>query len=351
MSRKRMLGAWGLCFLPIAVLGHHGIGGRFDTSSIAELGGEVTRVLWRNPHVGLTIRTTNESGDAESWEIEAGPASTLQRMGLSRDIVTIGDKIRIAGHPPTRDVAEMFALNLLDDNKQEVLLTVNSKPRWSDQTLGSVDYWLASEGDKSEPTLGIFRTWSTVGIPGSYPLFPENGDPNLVYERYPLTDRALSALKTFNPAEDNPIEGCVPKGMPIIMEQPYPMEIVDQGDTILLRLEEFDTVRTIHMNAESSRARQGGSPLGLSVGSWDESTLVVTTTAISWPYFNQMGIPQTEGTRIVEHFTPTADGSRLNYQASVTEPVSFTEPIVLEKFWLWLPEAKVTPFNCTADIK
>ena len=349
MSRGRLSSTWGLCLIPIAAFGHHGLGGRFDTSSIAELEGEVTRVFWRNPHVRITIGTTNEDGVAESWEVEAGPSSTLQRMGLSSDIVEVGDTIRIAGHPPTRDVTELFAVNLLGADGQEVLLTANSKPRWFDRTLGSADYWLASEGETSDPSLGIFRTWSTVGHPGSYPLFPENADPELVFERYPLTDSARAAVEAFDPAEDNPIENCVPKGMPIIMEQPYPMEIVDQGDTILMRLEEYDTVRTIHMNAEAVRVPQRVSPLGSSMGHWDGSTLVVTTGAIDWPFFNQTGIPQSEAVRIVERFTPTADGSRLNYQATIVEPVSFTVPVVLEKYWLWLPAAEVTPFNCTVD--
>jgi hypothetical protein len=40
--------------------------------------------------------------------------------------------------------------------------------------------------------------------------------------------------------------------MPTIMEQPYPIEFVNKGDTILLRLEEYDSVRTISMAATSN---------------------------------------------------------------------------------------------------
>ena len=40
------------------------------------------------------------------------------------------------------------------------------------------------------------------------------------------------------------------------MGQPFPIEFVDRGDTILLRLEEYDAVRTIYLpGARSARRR------------------------------------------------------------------------------------------------
>ena len=50
------------------------------------------------------------------------------------------------------------------------------------------------------------------------------------------------------------------------MSQPPPMEFIDRGDTILLRMEEYDTVRTIHMTAAADPGTQPRTPLGYSVG-------------------------------------------------------------------------------------
>jgi hypothetical protein len=41
-----------------------------------------------------------------------------------------------------------------------------------------------------------------------------------------------------------------PKGMPYIMNQPYPIVFIDERSTILLRIEEYDLVRTIRMGGE-----------------------------------------------------------------------------------------------------
>jgi hypothetical protein len=41
------------------------------------------------------------------------------------------------------------------------------------------------------------------------------------------------------------------------------------------------------------------------------------------------------------------DGARLDYTLTVTDPATFTEPVVLEKSWLWLSAMTIEPFDCT----
>ena len=101
------------------------------------------------------------------------------------------------------------------------------------------------------------------------------------------------------------------------------------------------------MNPDVTRELTQPSPLGVSVGRWDGATLVVTTTRISWPFFSQLGIRQSPAVEIVERFTPTADGSRLDYEMTVTDAATFTRPVVLRQHWLWLPSVTLLPYECT----
>ena len=89
------------------------------------------------------------------------------------------------------------------------------------------------------------------------------------------------------------------------------------------------------------------SPLGFSTGRFDGASLVVTTRRISWPFFSQLGIRQSPAVEIVERFTPAADGSRLDYEMTVTDPATFTRPVVLQQYWLWLPSVTLLPYECT----
>ena len=95
-----------------------------------------------------------------------------------------------------------------------------------------------------------------------------------------------------------------------------------------------------------SAAGTGTTPLGYSVGRFDGETLVVTTTNISWPHFNQAGIPQSSQSVITEHFTSTEDGSVLAYAMTVTDPVNFTRPVELSKKMLYIPSETLLPFGC-----
>lgn len=329
--------------LPGAAAAHHSFFGRFDTQRLVELEGEVTEVLWRNPHAYFSLRA-----DGTVWEIETSSLTVLKRMGIDEGTIRVGDRIRIAANPPAGEKKEMYARHVLLPDGRELLLNVGLAPRWtgSDRAVGDESLLMAREGDASRPDLGIFRVWSHTRTIAR--LFPEVVDASVDVNTYPLTPAARAQLAEFDRSTDNPTANCVPKGMPTIMEAPYPIEFVQQeNDDILLKLEEYDLARPIYMSTGATRELPPPSPLGFSTGRWDGMALVVTTTRISWPYFSQLGIRQSPAVELVERFTPSADGSRLDYELTVTDPATFTRPVVLRQHWLWLPSVTLLPYECT----
>jgi hypothetical protein len=330
--------------LPATAAAHHSFFGRFDTQRLVELEGEVTDVLWQNPHAYFSVRA-----DGVAWEIETSSLTVLKRMGIDVGTIRVGERIRIAANPPIGDKKELYARHVLLPDGRELLLNVGLAPRWSERSrvVGDESLLMARAGDPSRPELGIFRVWSHTRTIAR--LFPEATDPGADINAYPLTPAARAQLATFDRSTDNPTANCVPKGMPTIMEAPYPIEFVRQeGGHVLLKLEEYDLERHIYMDGPSvARELPQPSPLGFSVGGWDGAALVVTTTRISWPFFSQLGIRQSPAVAIVERFTPTDDGSRLDYEMTVTDPATFTGPVVLRQYWLWLPSVTLLPYQCT----
>ena len=124
------------------------------------------------------------------------------------------------------------------------------------------------------------------------------------------------------------------------------MEILQVGERIILRLEEYDTVRTVHMGDDAPVPAPG--PLGHSTGHWDGTTLVVQTEQINWGHFDQAGIPMSAAVSTTEYFSPGDDGGRLDYRIVVTDPATFTKPVELTKFWLNVPGVSVQAYACTA---
>jgi hypothetical protein len=121
---------------------------------------------------------------------------------------------------------------------------------------------------------------------------------------------------------------------------------VDRGESILLRIEQFDTVRTIHMNSREDPTVQPKTLLGFSVGRWEGDTLVVETGSLSSEYMTPEGVPLGPAASLVETFTPSADGSRLHYTILITDPYSLTQPVEQKRSWIAVDE-QVLPYNCT----
>ena len=327
-----VLAVWGVA-LGAGLRAHHS-GSEYDRRTI-EIEGRLVEVAWQNPHVHFLVRTTDPSGRPVTWDIEANSLSIMRRTDATPETLKVGDIIKVAGAPSRQNPTRMWAMNILAANGREIVLGPGIQPRWKTTAAGSKSTWFEG-GSAADKSAGIFRVWSTkFGEPGG-----------LWRPDYPLTPAAQRARAAFNPLTDTVAPGCRPKGMPTIMEQPYPLEFVRKGDTILLRLEEYDTVRTIDMSAASKVDALPRTLLGRSKGRWDGASLVVTTTGIDWRYLDSSGVPLSPAAAIIERFTPAADGTRLGYTMTVTDPATFTQPLELTRSWVWRPGETVKPYNC-----
>ena len=328
----------GLCLLPLTSFGHHAAQVTYHTDQMIEVEGEITSLVWRNPHIRFTMNVSDAQGQTALWNIESIPVTRLTRVGVSSDLVDVGQTVRVAGFPSRRSTTDVYAINLLLADGREVLLDT-TVARWTDDTVGTGED-LTPGQRSSDSSLGLFRVWSTDGVPLPLGSIARN-------ESFKLTEQAHAAEAAWDPLSlDNPFRGCSPKGMPNIMEQPNPMEFVDQGDQILLRMEEYDTVRVISMRPALIDESLPPSILGRSVGHWDGSVLVVETDRINWSYFNQRGLRQSEAIELLERFSPSEDGARLDYELTITDSALFTEPAVITKSWVWVPGDEVLPFDC-----
>ena len=146
----------------------------------------------------------------------------------------------------------------------------------------------------------------------------------------PYTEAAQAARERYDPVTDDTALKCLQQGMPGIMDNPYPIEFVADGDDIELRVEEWSVVRTIHMAGYDDPESQVFTRQGYSVGRWEGDTLVVQTAKIDWPFFDDVGTPQSMDVDIVERFALSPDASRLDYEITVTDPATFTETISLD---------------------
>jgi len=332
----------GVALVPLAAHAHHSYSEYDDTKSV-EVEGKLVEVAWQNPHARILVESVDAAGARVTWDIESAGLNNFRRMNVPFEIFTVGDTVKVAGWPSKRSNTRMYGTNLLADDGRELVMWRYSKPLWSTKALGYGSDFSLFETGTTSGTATLFRTWVSD-------LDDPDANPGSLFAglAWPLTAKAREVAAQFNPVTDTTTAGCTPKGMPAIIRQPFPIEFVDRGDTIELKMEEYDTRRTIHLRA-AAIADASRTPLGYSAGKWEGSTLVVETTRLSEPYLNNLGAPMSPAATLVERFSPSADGSRLNYTLVITDPDSLTMPIEGKRSWVWRPDEKVMPFNCAAN--
>jgi hypothetical protein len=117
---------------------------------------------------------------------------------------------------------------------------------------------------------------------------------------------------------------CFLPGVPRAMYMPYPFQIVQGTNKIMMIFEFVNAQRTIHFDEVEPYPSE--SWMGHSVGYWEGETLVVDVTRqIEKTWFDRAGNFHSDALHVVERYTPiTPDAIR--YEATIEDPNVFTRP-------------------------
>jgi hypothetical protein len=113
-------------------------------------------------------------------------------------------------------------------------------------------------------------------------------------------------------------------GVPRATYQPFPFQIVQGTDTILIAYEFAAAARIVYM--KDHRESPVDTWMGWSNGHWEGDTLVIDVTSFndqSW--FDRAGNYHSDALHVVERYTP-ASPEILNYEATIEDPKIFTRP-------------------------
>ena len=124
--------------------------------------------------------------------------------------------------------------------------------------------------------------------------------------------------------ERDPEIKCYMPGVPRATYMPYPFQIIQANDKILIAYEFAGATRTIHMDDV------GDSPsrtwMGWSRGRWEEETLVVDVNSFNGQtWFDRAGNFHSDALHVVERYTPVSP-YHLMYEATIEDPNVFTRP-------------------------
>jgi hypothetical protein len=204
-------------------------------------------------------------------------------------------------------------------------------------------YWGAGRAGQVDPQRVAQLPPNTVVLRDAGAVeFPANE-----YGGLRVKPAALAAAKQWKPADDMSISRvCQPPSIVYAMQGPFPMEIHQGTELIVMKLEYYDMVRIIFMDKRGHPEKVPHSKVGHSVGHWEGATLVVDTVKVSASTITNNGLNHSDNVHVTERFWLSADGRTL---LGLQE---FEDPDVLEnrgaRFMAWdrVPGEFVLPYEC-----
>lgn len=87
---------------PFLVSAHHSTAANF-TQEIISVDGTIERVRFQNPHSSVLIKNTDDQGEETFWLIESVGRTTLERQGVSFDLLEVGSMVKASGRKGRRE--------------------------------------------------------------------------------------------------------------------------------------------------------------------------------------------------------------------------------------------------------
>ena len=75
------------------------------------------------------------------------------------------------------------------------------------------------------------------------------------------------------------------------------------------------------------------------------------TTQVDFPYLDDAGTPLSEEAKMVEQFSVSADGNRLDYEVVITDPPNLVGLAIEDAAWQWVPGTEIRPYQCEPEVE
>jgi hypothetical protein len=144
---------------------------------------------------------------------------------------------------------------------------------------------------------------------------------------------------------------CYRAGVPRANYMPFPFQVFQNREQILMVYEYKGAVRTIYMDPHLEAPAD--SWMGWSNGRWEGDTLVVDVTAFNGhAWFDRAGNFASSSLHVVERWTPKGPDHIL-YEATIEDPAVYTRPwkISFPLYRRLEPNVQLVDFNCVPFVE
>ena len=219
--------------------------------------------------------------------------------------------------------------------------TPDGKPDFSGiwQAVSSAHYDIEPHAASEGPHTGLFGALSA--IPAGLGILEQGRIP---YNEQSLRQRDENRA---NAIEIDPLAKCYMPGVPRANLLPFPFQIVQSREVILIAHEFAEANRILYVDQPEVES-QVDAWMGHSNAHWEGDTLVVRVTGqMPDTWFDQAGNFHSWEMVVEERWTAMSP-NHIDYQATITDPNTFTQPwtIKLPLYRRMEPNMQLLEFKC-----
>ena len=199
--------------------------------------------------------------------------------------------------------------------------------------------------DGDVPAAPVLALGAIGGVPGGLGVVEGDSIPYRPAAATQQQENFASALTR------DPEVKCFMPGIPRATYMPYPFQIVQSTDRVLVIYEFASANRNIYLDDVGPAPVETW--MGHSVGRWDGDTLVVEVTdQVADTWFDRAGNFHSSALRVTERYTPVSP-DHLHYEATIEDPDVFTRAwtISMPLYRRKEPNAQLTEYECVEFVE
>jgi hypothetical protein len=152
-------------------------------------------------------------------------------------------------------------------------------------------------------------------------------------------ERFDAARPTFGPRgvtateSNDPVYQCYPPGLPRVYFHPFPFEIIQLPDRVLMMFEYHHQNRQIYTDGRRHRDDLPPLWIGDSIGWWEGKTLVVETVNFNdRTWLDRQGLPHSDQLKVTERIR-RIDEDLLRIDFTIEDPIAYPAEITGQRFY------------------
>jgi hypothetical protein len=140
-------------------------------------------------------------------------------------------------------------------------------------------------------------------------------------------------------------KSCLPPGVPRIYTHPFPVQILQTPDQVVMLFEYDSMRRNIYIDGRPHDTSLGPSWMGDSIGHWEGDTLVVDTTNFNdKTWLDRIGHPHSDALHLTERFRRM--NAHLLDDITIEDPKAYTKPWTAHLDFLLRPKWRLEEQFC-----